>query len=177
MVGVLFTGCNDDDDDDNGGGSTPPPTAQEYVTFEIDGAVQGSRSGISIATNDLISEGSLFTFEHMKPVTEPGALWKLTILYSGEDTLQITPGTYTIGDLEAFTDGLTNFRAAYIDESDDGEIVSWTALGVVGGAVVVEEVDAEFISGTFEVEFSNENFGDISITDGEFRSRYFENHH
>jgi len=171
---VLLVSCGDDDD--NGGGTTPPPAPADYVTFDLGGAIEGERTGISIATNDITANGSLFTFEHLKPITEPGGAWKLTILYNGGDTLMIEPGTYTIGNQEAFDDGLVDFTALYLDELN-GEPVSWNPFeGVTGAVIVTEILGDEFISGTFEVVFTDDNLGVLTISNGDFRSRYFENY-
>lgn len=176
MVAMLFASCGDDDDN-NGGDPTTPPATADFATFELDGAIADTRSGISIATNDITVNGSLFTFEHLKPITEPGAAWKLTFLYNAGDTLHIEPGVYSIGSQTAMENGSVDFTALYLDELD-GEAVTWTTFNgqVSGSFTVLEWIDDEFINGTFELVFTNDNLGNLTISNGEFSARYFENY-
>lgn len=176
-VAMLFASCSDDDDNNGNGDSTAPPTTAHFATFELDGAIVDTRSGISIATNDITNNGSLLTFEHLKPITEPGAAWRLTFLYNAGDTLQMEPGVYSIGSQSAMENGSVDFTALYLDELD-GEAATWTTFDgqVSGSFTVLEWVGDEFINGSFELIFTNDNLGNLTISNGEFSARYFENY-
>ncbi len=177
---LIFAACSDDDDSSgsNGGNGsgTPPPSIAEFATFDLSGAIDTSHSGISVATNDITSSGSLFTFEHMKPIGEAGGIWKLTFLYNRPDTFEVKTGVYVIGSQESFDQGAADFTATYIEEISQ-DLLGWNPIDVVSGIVEVLEYNEPFIEGTFELMFSNSPHGELSVANGLFKSRYFENHH
>lgn len=164
--------CSDDDDRSPSGPAGPgvPPAA---ISFSVSGADEGQKSGECFASVFEFS-GEYFVYIDGNDgieETDPEVTFVIGFDYIGGTPL--TPGTYPLG-YDAFLEG-EGLMAEYeiINEAEDSSRL-FGNIFAHEGSIVISEVTANSITGTFTFTAADQDGDEVTLTNGQFQAAVSE---
>lgn len=162
---LSFMACSNDDDSNDNTGMEDIPIPLNEMSFDISGAVDGSKSGYCYV---LIVGESSYMVSSNDGTSAADQTFGITLYKDFEEDPvgNPAPGTYPIGTVVDVS-GIDGFWVVYTDTQNDTEFGSGTDA-VSGSLTIISNTNNE-LKGTFEFTATNNQTGEsIQVTNGKF---------